>query len=104
MSHLKLADPDYFERQRSTLGECLIQLVAVPELPVGPSEEPVSDQQYRDWQDRWAGQQNLITRRLAMIEEELDRLAEERPALPQFGLIGVDSMAEDLDDQLIGVD
>ena len=104
MSHLKLADPDFFERQRSPLGECLIQLVAVPEVPVGPSIAPASEQQYRDWQDRWAGQQQLISRRLAMIEEELDRLVDDRPAMPQFSLIGVESMLDDLDDQLVSIE
>jgi hypothetical protein len=104
MTQLKLADTNYFDRQRTPLGECLIQLVAVPEMLISTPDEPAFSQQYQDWQDRWSGQQGLIARRLAVIEEELDRLAEERPEMPQSGMFGAEKSMVRVDESLAVID
>ena len=88
MSRLRLADPDYAYRSRTPLGECLIQLIATPDVPVSTAPEPLSDDQFQEWQTRWAGQQDQIARRLAMIEEELDRLADSPASFPTLRVFG----------------
>lgn len=73
MRILRLADPDARARSRTPLGESLIQLGT--SQPTGRQPDAQADpENVKTWHDRWDENQEQITRRLALIEVELDRL------------------------------
>ncbi len=76
MPALKLADADYAERNRGSLGHSLIQISngggAVRTRPE-QAEIPGFD----EWQEQWKSNNRLISQRLEMIDAELERLSRE---------------------------
>ncbi|MFP6762457.1 MAG: hypothetical protein VB858_02525 [Planctomycetaceae bacterium] len=85
METLRLADPT-IQSRITRLDECLLQLnagadssvtVAEPVAPARPS------QKFSSWTDQFEANRDQITRRLALIATELDRL--ETPGLGVFG-------------------
>lgn len=82
MRNLRIADPDSETRNHSPLGNCLLQLDqdAVPKPAAVPEEAPAS------WQEKWNANQDQISSRLALIESELDRLANTGPEPPQLSV------------------
>lgn len=95
MPNLKLADPDRDVRIASPLARCLVQLDARPaatasiDVPVD-REESIDGGNAEEgcipWQKRWKANQELISSRLAMIQEELDRLDESDLAAPHLSV------------------
>jgi hypothetical protein len=97
MQHLRLADPDG-NGNRSPLGDSLIQIAnrqAQTESPAPVSEtssvsettpvpETAADTPPQDWQKRFSQNRAKITRRLKMIEAELNRMDGSTPSLSVF--------------------
>lgn len=74
MRNLRIADPDFEARVCSPLGDRLIQLdteIEVKSVDQLPTERS-------SWQEQWSSGNEQISSRLALIEAELDRLAESR--------------------------
>ncbi len=80
MSHFKLEDVSNDPFETSLLASCLAKLTGihstvapapVAETPKAPVLSP------GEWLDQWAEKQSKITRRLKLIESELNRLGHE---------------------------
>ncbi len=87
MPLLRLADFDC-ESTASPLGDCLIQLKGGPVKTATVPDETVRQDgpRIRDWKEQWELNREQISRRLALIEAELDRLAEEEGLNPKLSV------------------
>mgnify|MGYP001337989209 CR=1 FL=1 len=84
MRILRLADPDSQARSRTSLGESLIQLKS-GQPPAKETAVTQADQtELQSWHDRFSSNHEQITRRLSLIEAELDRLVGPGPEPPQL--------------------
>lgn len=79
MRILRLADPDSQARSRTRLGESLIQLKSSDSPLRQAGVTPADQAELHSWHDRWHANQEQITRRLSLIEAELDRLVSPEP-------------------------
>lgn len=81
MTRLRLADVADNLGMTAALGNCLLHLhSATKPMLERPQSRPTSGM--IDWQAQWSHNQNQITRRLQMIEDELDKLvANDMPPL-----------------------
>ncbi len=89
MRTLKLADAALPQRQRSSLGNSLIQITQGSDRGQDSQQAPQSVDGYAEFQDQWKSNRRLISQRLAMIEEELDRISRDELASPQLNVFQV---------------
>lgn len=86
MPALKLADADYAERNRGSLGHSLIQIsnhsgTARP-LPEQQADIPGFD----EWQKQFRSNNRQISQRLELIDAELERLNRDSASNPQLNV------------------
>jgi hypothetical protein len=90
METIRLADLDVHSIAASPLDDRLLNLNSDSDDPAPVSESaetPDPSPEFVSWQDRFAANRDQITRRLAVIETELDR--QETPGgSPQLGVYG----------------
>ena len=77
MPALKLADADYAERIRGSLGHSLIQLSNGGGLTRPHPEQQVDVPGFDEWQEQFQSNNRAIGQRLEMIDAELERLSRE---------------------------
>ncbi len=86
MPALKLADADYAQRVRDSLGRSLIRVSqgssSARTRPEPPTEVPGFD----EWQEQWQSNNRLIAQRLEMIDAELERLSRDSASNPQLNV------------------
>lgn len=82
MQRLRLADPDH-DASHSPLGDSLIQL-AKRHANAAQLQQPSDSATSIDWQTRFDQSRELITRRLQMIETELNMMQDATPPLSVF--------------------
>ncbi len=81
MLTLKLADADYAERVRGSLGRSLVQissLVRISQSSGDARRQPGQQSEipgYDEWQEQWRSNSRMISQRLEMIDAELERLS-----------------------------
>jgi hypothetical protein len=84
MQHTRLADPDRHAAQ-SPLGDSLF---LIAERQAKAAENPLTDELAQrlsvPWEERFSRNRDKITRRLEMIEAELNRMNEDSPPLSVF--------------------
>jgi hypothetical protein len=85
MQHIRLADPEG-NGNHSPLGDSLIQIAEreAKALAQAASTEPQDDVPSEEWQKRFSKNRAKISRRLQMIEAELDNMNESGPSLTVF--------------------
>jgi hypothetical protein len=88
MQHPRLADPDH-GNSHSPLGDSLIQIAEraaqiAPAASDTEQEKEATTAAKFDWQERFAENRERITRRLQMIESELERMNDPSPSLSVF--------------------
>ncbi|MHC4877724.1 MAG: hypothetical protein ACYTGL_14605 [Planctomycetota bacterium] len=86
MRTLKLADAVSSQPQRSTLGNSLIQITQGTDQPRKSQQSPESVDGYAEFQEQWRSNSRLISQRLSLIEEELNRISRDDIASPQLNL------------------
>ena len=89
METIRLADLDVYSIAASPLDDRLLHLSSDFDSP-GPvsefKETPEPSPEFVSWQDRFDSNREQITRRLAVIEAELDQ--QKTPGRPQLGVYG----------------
>ncbi len=86
MPALKLADADYAERIRGSLGHSLTRI-----SNSGGAARPRPEQQadvpgFDEWQEQFHSNNRLISQRLEMIDAELERLSREGASNPRLNV------------------
>lgn len=90
METIRLVDLDFHSIAASPLDDCLLQLNSDADdvaLVAESSDDVESSPEFVSWNDRFEANRDQMTRRLALIEAELDRL-EQPGASPRLGVFG----------------
>jgi hypothetical protein len=86
MPALKLADANYAERIRGSLGSSLIQISNSGGAVRSRLEQHTAIPGFDEWQEQWKSNNRLISQRLEMIDTELERLSREGGSNPQLNV------------------
>lgn len=90
METIRLADVDVHSIAASPLDDRLLQLSSEYDDPAPVTESagtPEPSPEFDSWKDRFAANRDQITRRLAVIEAELDQ-QESKGGSPKLGVFG----------------
>ncbi|MBI1312748.1 hypothetical protein GC176_15765 [bacterium] len=82
----RLADADYAERIRGSLGTTLIQITQNGNRPQTRPAPHAAVPGFAEWQQQWQTNNRLISQRLAMIDAELERMTRDEMASPQLNV------------------
>ena len=86
MPALKLADADYAERTRGSLGHSLIQISNSGSATRSLRQQQADVPGFDEWQKQFRSNNRLISQRLEMIDAELERLSREGASNPQLNV------------------
>ena len=70
---------------KSRLGESLLRLQE--NLDQSRTTEQVVEEQFHQWQERWSDRKEQISRRLELIDRQLDSLVQSRQSRPQLSVV-----------------
>jgi septation ring formation regulator EzrA len=76
------------------LGRSLVRLHR--NLERNRNEEARVESLYVSWQEKWSNRRDQIARRLALIETQLDQLAEQTERPPRLAVVGAPLDAEQI--------
>jgi hypothetical protein len=71
---------------KSRLGESLLRLHQ--NLDQTRASDKVAEDQFHDWQERWADRREQISRRLELIDRQLESLVQRHQRRPQLAVVG----------------
>ena len=94
MPSSQLEDRRELQSVKSRLGRSLVRLHR--NLEHNRDEEARVDSLFSSWQQKWSNRRDQIARRLALIETQLDQLAEETEQPPRLAVVGVPVDAEQI--------
>lgn len=77
---------DLRSASKSLLGGTLLRLQQ--NLNQTHDSQSSSENQFETWQERWSDHREQISRRLELIDVQLEALARSRQARPQLSLVG----------------
>ena len=86
---MPLCEHGAIERRRkhkSRLGESLLRLQH--SLDQTRSSERTADDQFQCWQERWSERREQISRRLELIDRQLEALVQSYQRRPQLSVVG----------------
>ena len=76
---------DIRRRHRSRLGESLVRLMQ--NLDESRTAEIAADDQLHRWQDKWSERRDQISRRLELLDVQLENLVQNQQGRPQLSLV-----------------
>ena len=72
-------------RHRSRLGESLVRLMQ--NLEQTRTNENAAEDQLHQWQDKWSARRDQISRRLELLDVQLENLVQHEQGRPQLALV-----------------
>lgn len=76
---------DVRRRQRSRLGASLVRLEQ--NLDETRTAETAAEDQFHQWQDKWSLRRDQISRRLELLDRQLENLVQNQESRPQLSLV-----------------
>src|SRR5580704_3184325 len=76
---------DIQKPQKSRLGESLLRLHQ--NLDQARTAEEAAEDQFREWQERWSDRKEQISRRLEVIDQQLENLVKLHQHRPQLSVV-----------------
>jgi hypothetical protein len=71
---------------KSRLGESLLRLHQ--NLDQTRASDRVAEDQFNNWQERWADRREQVARRLELIDRQLESLVQRHQGRPQLAVVG----------------
>ncbi|MGE5194082.1 MAG: hypothetical protein ACM3U2_16425 [Deltaproteobacteria bacterium] len=81
------ATEDIRRTYKSRLGESLLRLHQ--NLDQTRTTQQVVEDQFHEWQERWSDRKEQISRRLELIDRQLESLVQTHQRRPQLSVVGV---------------
>ena len=85
MPHCELDATAIRRRHRSRLGASLVRLEQ--SLDEARATEKAAADQFHEWRDKWSVRRDQISRRLELIDRQLENLVQNEQGRPQLSLV-----------------